>query len=126
MNALSKVPTVICQKYNITERNWTDIILFMNYYLVSVQKKVPSLGDNEYLNKYDKETGQLKWSMSLQEAGKLCKINEEGLVAALQIGGINRSIAVIDSSKHSFFGGTFGLRVLYRWKCLRPILHTAV
>lgn len=106
---------VICRKYNIIDRNWADVILFADYYLVTIQKKVPTQGTHEYLNKYNKDTGALLQWMLLPDAGKMCKINEKGLVAVLQTGGQYNCITVVDASLHKFCGSAYELRLLYRF-----------
>ena len=77
---------VVVQKHNATDRNWVDILLFENYYLVIIQKKQANAGTNEWLNKQSKETVKVSSWLSLPGAGKMCKVSEKGAVAVLQIG----------------------------------------
>ena len=106
---------VICRKYNVIDRNWIDVILFKDYYLVTIQKKVPTKEAHEYLNKYDKETGVLLQWLLLPDAGTMCKINEDGFVAVLQIGGQNRCVAVVNTCRHTFHWNAHELRIIYRF-----------
>ena len=64
---------VICKRYNLTDRNWIDVKLFPQYYLVVIQKKEAKAGNNEFLNKYNKRTGELMAWLWLPGAGRMCK-----------------------------------------------------
>ena len=101
-NTKDNAKEVVCREYKTIDRNWIDIILFQDCYLVTIQKKDPKTGNNEFLNKYSKETGELlKW-MWLPEAGRMCKINEKEMnIAVLQIGRKRKCIAVIKSGRPS-------------------------
>ena len=114
-NYKNDTKAVICRKYDIIDRNWIDVILFADYYLVTVQKKVPDQEAHEYLNKYNKDTGVLLQWMLLPDAGRMCKINEKGLVAVLQTGVQYNCINVVDTALRKFFGRTYQLQVLYRF-----------
>ena len=99
--ATARCHKVATHKHSVTDRNWIDILLFPNYYLVIhvIQKKQANVGTNEWLNKYAKDTGKDADSwLSLPEAGKMCKVSEEGVVAVLQIGGQKRCIAIVKTS----------------------------
>lgn len=101
-NTKDNAKEVVCREYQTIDRNWIDILLFQDCYLVTIQKKDPKTGNNEFLNKYSKETGELlKW-MWLPEAGRMCKINEKEMnIAVLQIGRKRKCIAVIKTGRPS-------------------------
>ena len=101
-------------KHNATDRNWVDILLFSNYYLVIIQKKQANVGTNEWLNKYDKGTGEKSSWLSLPEAGKMCKVSKKGVVAVLQIGRQNRCIAIVKTSDTLSRGNINELELMYR------------
>ena len=113
-NTNDKSKMVICKRYNITDRNWIDVKLFPQYYLVVIQKKEAKAGNNEFLNKYNKRTGELMAWLWLPGAGRMCKIDSNGMVAVLQVGGKSRHISVVNTCKHEFNGTAHELRKLYQ------------
>ena len=113
-NTNDKSKMLICKRYNITDRNWIDVRLFPQYYLVVIQKKEAEAGNNEFLNKYNKRTGELMAWLWLPGAGRMCKIDDNGMVAVLQVGGKTRHISVVNTCKHEFNGTAYELRKLYQ------------
>ena len=102
-------------KHKTVDRNWTDILLFSDYYLVTIQKKQHGIGTNEWLNKYSKQTGDILTWLSLPEAGRMCRINKRnGLVGVLQIGRKFRCIAVVKTTGNSISETEETLELLYR------------
>ena len=98
-----------------TDRNWVDILLFSNYYLVIIQKKQADIFANEWLNKYAKDTGKDADSwLSLPGAGKMCKVSEEGVVAVLQVGKQYRCVAIVKTSDILSHGNGDKVEVMYR------------
>ena len=88
---------VAFHKHKAIDRNWIDILLFPNYYLVVIQKKQADR-INEWLNKYSTEgNGEVISYLSLPGAGKMCKVSEKDIVAVLQTG--RKTIAVVKTSR---------------------------
>ena len=113
VNKDSTLTMVICQRHDVLQRNWTDVKLFTDYYLVIIQKTAISSGSNEYLNKYNIESGEIMAWLWLPGAGRMCKIGEAGRIGVLQIGKKERCISVIQTTKHIFNANEQQLRKVY-------------
>ena len=104
---------VVCQRHNVLQRNWIDVKLFTDYYLVIIQKTAISSGSNEYLNKYNIESGEIMAWLWLPGAGRMCKIGEDGRIGVLQIGKKERCISVVQTTRHIFNANEQELRKVY-------------
>ena len=104
---------VVCQRHNVLQRNWIDVKLFTDFYLVIIQKTATNSGSNEYLNKYNIVSGEIMAWLWLPGAGRMCKIGEDGRIGVLQIGKKERCISVVQTTRHIFNANEQELRKVY-------------